>query len=130
MPTSEPRDLFAGTGRPAGGYLRPLRQTLGLSLKAVAGRLGVSPQAVHQFEKSEAEGAISLRQLQNVVRAMGGRLTYTVGLPGKKSATTTTAANPPPPEISASSPSREPSPSSSGRKTAPVSLELFSVTSD
>lgn len=130
MHASEPRDPFAATGRPAGGYLRPLRQRTGLSLKAVACRLGVSPQAVHQFEKSEAEGAISLRQLQNVVRAMGGRLTYSVGVPGKKSATTATAANLPPAQISAPAPSREPPPAAAERKAAAVSLDLFSVTSD
>jgi len=64
--------------RPQGGWLRSVRGSRGLSLQAVADRLHVSPQAVHQFEKSEASGTISLRQLGNVAAAMGCRLTYAI----------------------------------------------------
>jgi len=64
--------------RPVGGWLRAIRQALGLSLKSVAGKLKISPQAIHQFEKSEAAGAISLRQLEAVAGAMGCRVIYTL----------------------------------------------------
>lgn len=63
---------------PAGGWLRVTRQARGLTLQAVAKRLNISPQAVHQFEKSEAAGTISLRQLKNVAKAMGCRVEYAV----------------------------------------------------
>ncbi|MBI4626954.1 MAG: helix-turn-helix domain-containing protein [Verrucomicrobia bacterium] len=62
----------------AQGWLKPTRQALGLTLQTVADRLKVSPQAVHQFEKSETAGTISLRQLQNVAGAMGCRVEYAV----------------------------------------------------
>jgi hypothetical protein len=39
-------------------------------------RLNVSPQAIHQLEKSEAAGTISLGQLEVVAASMGCRLTY------------------------------------------------------
>ncbi len=38
----------------------------------------MSPQAIHQFEKSEAAGAISLRQLEAVAGAMGCRVVYSL----------------------------------------------------
>ena len=72
------RNPLADPLRPDGGWLRASRQNAGLSLQAVADRLDVSPQAVHQFEKSEAAGTISLRQLANVAAAMGCRVTYSV----------------------------------------------------
>ena len=65
-------------GAPAGGWLRSTRQHLGLTLQAIADRLDVSPQAVHQFEKSEEAGTISLRQLAAVAAAMGSRVSYQV----------------------------------------------------
>ncbi len=56
--------------------LKSIRLELGLGLREVAERLDVSPQAVHQFEKSETAGTISLRQLENVAHAMGRRVVY------------------------------------------------------
>src|SRR5271154_7132050 len=63
---------------PLGGWLRAFRHALGLSLKSVAGSLKVSPQAIHQLEKSEAAGTISLGQLEAVAGAMGCRVAYAV----------------------------------------------------
>lgn len=68
----------SSSGLPAGGWLRSTRQQLGLTLQILADRLDVSPQAIHQFEKSEAAGTISLRQLENVAKAMGCRVEYAV----------------------------------------------------
>jgi len=65
-----------GSNRPTGGWLSAFRQALGLSLKSVARPLRVSPQAIHQLEKSEAAGSISLRQLEVVAGAMGCRVAY------------------------------------------------------
>jgi len=51
---------------------------LGRSLKSVAGELKVTPQAIHQLEKSEAAGTISLKQLEAVSGAMGCHVVYTL----------------------------------------------------
>ena len=72
--------------RPRGGWLKSARTGHALSLRAVAERLDVSPQAVHQFEKSEAAGTISLRQFENVARVMGFRVVYAL-LPEQAPAT-------------------------------------------
>jgi len=63
---------------PAGGWLRTFRQALGLSLRSISGKLNVSPQAVHQLEKSEAAGTISLKQLESAAATMGCRVVYAV----------------------------------------------------
>ncbi|HVS52996.1 MAG TPA: helix-turn-helix domain-containing protein [Opitutaceae bacterium] len=63
---------------PRRSWIKSTRETLGLSLQALADRLDVSPQAVHQLEGSEAAGTISLGQLEKLARAMGCRLTYSL----------------------------------------------------
>ncbi len=63
---------------PPDGWLRAFRHALGFSLRSIAVRLNVSPQAIHQLEKSEAAGTISLGQLEAVAASMGCRLTYAV----------------------------------------------------
>jgi predicted DNA-binding mobile mystery protein A len=63
---------------PIGGWLKAIRQALGLTLKSVGDRIDLSPQSIHQFEKSEASGAISLKQLQVVAGAMGCRVVYAI----------------------------------------------------
>lgn len=59
-----------------GRQLHAIRSEQGLSLQAVAERLNVSPQAVHQYESGESRGTISLGQLDKVARAIGYRLEY------------------------------------------------------
>jgi predicted DNA-binding mobile mystery protein A len=73
-----PEQQLHDVKRPLGGWLKAIRQALGLSLKSVAQGLDVSPQAIHQLEKSEATGSISLRQLESVAGSMGCKLIYTL----------------------------------------------------
>ena len=68
--------------RPTGGWIKAVRGALGLSQREVAGRLGRSPQAVHQLENSEAAGTVTLSQLEAAAGAMGCRLIYTF-VPGQ-----------------------------------------------
>jgi predicted DNA-binding mobile mystery protein A len=74
----QPTQLVHTINRPVDGWLRAVRQALGLSLKTVGGRLKVTPQAIHELEKSESVGSISLRQLEAVAGAMGCRVVYTL----------------------------------------------------
>ena len=71
-----PERAIQAVQRPAEGWLRAFRHALGFSLRSIAGRLKVSPQAIHQLEKSEAAGTISLGQLEAVAGAMGCRVAY------------------------------------------------------
>ena len=62
--------------RPVGGWIRAIRQALGLSLSDVGSRLKKSSQAIHLFEKREAKGTISLYHLEQIAGAMGCRVVY------------------------------------------------------
>lgn len=55
-----------------------MRQALSMSAEDVAARKGVSRNAVYQAERSEKEGSISLKQMDRLARAMGGRFVYAI----------------------------------------------------
>lgn len=55
-----------------------MRQALSMSAEDVASRKGVSRNAVYQAERSEKEGSISLKQMDRLARAMGGRFVYAI----------------------------------------------------
>lgn len=62
--------------RPAGGWLRAVRQTLGLAQAHVAKNTGVTKQAYAQFERGEAKGTLSIGNLQRAAEAMDCELVY------------------------------------------------------
>jgi predicted DNA-binding mobile mystery protein A len=61
---------------PAGGWLRAVRQALGLAQAAVAQKAGITQQAYAQFERGEANGTLSLGNLQRTAGAMECDLVY------------------------------------------------------
>ncbi|WP_458324426.1 helix-turn-helix domain-containing protein [Roseobacter sp. A03A-229] len=63
---------------PERGWISTLRQALSMSAEDVAARKGVSRNAVYQAERSEKEGSISLKQMDRLARAMGGRFVYAI----------------------------------------------------
>jgi predicted DNA-binding mobile mystery protein A len=66
-----------GLERPPLGWLRTVREGLGLTLQTLANKIGdVTPQSVQAFEKNEASGALTLRNLDRVAAAMGCRVVY------------------------------------------------------
>lgn len=62
--------------RPVHGWLRAVRQGLGLSQAEVARRLEVHRSAVDQFESAEKRRAITLASLERSARALGCELVY------------------------------------------------------
>lgn len=63
---------------PRGGWLRTIREALGMSAAQLAGRLGVAQQAIVNFERNEAAGKITLKSLQRVAQALDCRVVYAV----------------------------------------------------
>ena len=61
---------------PRGGWLRTIREALGMSAAQLAGRLGVTQQAIVNFERNEAAGKITLQSLQRVAQALDCRVVY------------------------------------------------------
>lgn len=63
---------------PPSGWIMAMRQALNMSAEHVARRKGVSRNAVYQAERSEKEGAVSLKQMDRLAKAMGGRFVYAI----------------------------------------------------
>lgn len=63
---------------PNKGWLRAVRDALGMSGVQMARRLGVSPQSVDALETSEANGTIKLETLRRAAEALDCRLVYAV----------------------------------------------------
>ena len=59
------------------GWIREIRQALGMSGVQLAQRLNVTPQTIVDMEHSEEAGTISIRTLRRAAEAMGLKLVYT-----------------------------------------------------
>ncbi len=69
----KPEDQFH---RPPKGWIRAIRDALGMSGSQLAARLGVRPQTVEAIEKSEASGTIQLNTLRRAAEALDCTLVY------------------------------------------------------
>ena len=70
------RTLRAAAARPAGGWLRAMREALSMSIADLAERLGVSPSTIVRFEQSEQSGRIQLDTLTRVADQLGCDVVY------------------------------------------------------
>jgi predicted DNA-binding mobile mystery protein A len=61
---------------PRGGWLRAIRDALGLTTRQFAARVGLAQATVVQSEQSEAAGTISLGQLRRLADALDCELRY------------------------------------------------------
>lgn len=61
---------------PAGGWIRAAREALGMSAVQLAARIGVTRQAIGQFEQGELEGSIELSTLRRAAESLGCRFVY------------------------------------------------------
>ena len=64
--------------RPQHGWLRAIREGLGLSLDEVGKKFGQSRRRVQEFEKAEAQDRITLRSLKRIAAALGCELVYAI----------------------------------------------------
>ncbi len=69
----KPEDRFK---TPPKGWMRAVRDALGMTGPQFARRLGVSPQNVAALEKSEAIGTIQLNTLRRAAEELGCTLVY------------------------------------------------------
>lgn len=61
---------------PPKGWIRAIRDAIGMSGVQLASRLGVRPQTVESIEKSEATGTIQLKTLRRAAEALDCTLVY------------------------------------------------------
>lgn len=61
---------------PGGGWVHAIRTALGMSLRQLGKKLGITPQGVKDIERREEDGSISLQRLKEVAFAMDLQLVY------------------------------------------------------
>jgi predicted DNA-binding mobile mystery protein A len=65
-----------GLARPPHGWIRAIREALGMSAAVLAARLGITAGAVTRLEQSEAADRIQLDTLRRAAHALGCDLVY------------------------------------------------------
>jgi predicted DNA-binding mobile mystery protein A len=63
-------------GRPPIGWIKFIREALNMSSKALAKRVGVSPNTMSETEKAEIEDSITLKRLRKVADSLNCDLVY------------------------------------------------------
>lgn len=64
--------------RPSRGWVKAIREALGMTTAQLAKRLGVVQSRVIAIEQSEAKGTITLNSLEKAAQALDCRLVYTL----------------------------------------------------
>jgi predicted DNA-binding mobile mystery protein A len=67
---------LARVARPTRGWIRAIRDALGMTTTQLAKRLGVQQPRIIELEKAEATGNITMQSLERAAEAMGCRLVY------------------------------------------------------
>ncbi len=62
--------------RPSDGWIRAVRKSLGMSVRQLATRMGVTQQALSQLEAKELGGTVSIKTLRKAAEALNCRLVY------------------------------------------------------
>ena len=73
-----PAAAARGLRAPPGGWLRAVREALGITQAQLARRMHISRQSLQDFERAEAEGRITLDSLARVAGALDCRMVYAV----------------------------------------------------
>jgi predicted DNA-binding mobile mystery protein A len=68
---------------PPEGWLRTVRQALGMSGAQLARRMGVTRARIAQAETAEKSGGVTLKSMQAAAEAMGCRFVYAIVPPDK-----------------------------------------------
>jgi predicted DNA-binding mobile mystery protein A len=63
---------------PRSGWLRAVRESLGLSARQLATRLGVTQRTVQSIEEAEVRRKVTLASLDKAARAMSCRVVYAI----------------------------------------------------
>ena len=72
----QPLRRFPRVPPPRGGWVRAIREALGMSAQQLGARVHVTRQTVENLERSEAQGKITLDSLNKLASALGCRVVY------------------------------------------------------
>lgn len=73
-----PYRRLPGKSKPGGGWIRSIRDALGMPATRLAARLKITRQSLEDLEQNEASGRITLESLERVARALGCKVVYAV----------------------------------------------------
>jgi predicted DNA-binding mobile mystery protein A len=62
--------------RPPRGWVRAIRDALGMTTGQLAKRIGVDQSRINQLERAEVEGSVTLKTLRQVAEGLGCSLVY------------------------------------------------------
>jgi predicted DNA-binding mobile mystery protein A len=62
--------------RPSDGWIAAVRKSLGMSVRQMAERMGITQQSAARLETNEAEDSITLKSLRKAAEALNCRLVY------------------------------------------------------
>lgn len=71
-------EQLAGLKPPRGGWIATMRKTLGMTAPALARRAGVTKSAIYQAERQEREGGVTIKHMEKLAAALGGRFVYAI----------------------------------------------------
>ncbi len=69
---------FVDFSMPPNGWLRMVRNALGMTGEQLANRLGVTKARISKAEQDELTGSVTLKTIQNMASAMNCRFVYAV----------------------------------------------------
>jgi predicted DNA-binding mobile mystery protein A len=61
---------------PGKGWIRAIRDGLGMTARQLAGRLGIAQQAVARIEKDEQTGSVTIRTMQRIAEGLDCTFVY------------------------------------------------------
>jgi len=61
---------------PSTGWIKAIRTAMGMSMRQLGNRLNISRQGVMDMEKREKDGAITIKSLREIARALDMQLVY------------------------------------------------------
>jgi len=61
---------------PPTGWIKAIRTAIGMSMQQLGNKLNVSKQGIMDIEKREKDGAITIKSLREIARAMDMQLVY------------------------------------------------------
>ena len=70
------KSLATEAARPSRGWIRAIREALGMTTGQLAKRLGVHQPRIVELERGEATGNITMKSLERAAEALGCRLVY------------------------------------------------------
>ena len=75
---ADPLPLKDAGARPQRGWIRAIRDALGMTTSQLAARMGVKQPRISELERGEASGKITVQSLERAAEAMGCRLVYAI----------------------------------------------------